>query len=349
MSDDLLTTLTQCPACRSPRIQRFYQRPDDSDDSPIDRILFEMMGVPFQGVRYDVCGECGLLFLNPRWTQAALGRMYGEENLYRRAALRSFRIRTGNPNAGPEDYFRYIDDTVDDPKRPHGFHALRAKWIMKHIGAPGALAVDVGAGFGAAQRALESAGFRYRGFESSPEMVAFARRLGRTVENVPFAGVPGAVQDGDVVYTAQFFEHVDTPVECMKTLRGALRDGGYLFVDVPSCQYFALNFHSFANTAGVRRFYMNWGHMLQFDHVSLANSMRFAGFEPTAHRYVGACLWMLGRKIDLSHKPVLQKPHLVQMALNVKIIDPLLQPVNRAYRGLRRRAKRAIQRLRAAA
>jgi SAM-dependent methyltransferase len=345
--DDLLVRLTACPSCQATDITPFFECPvKDAAKHPIDGILFEMLGVPQQPLRYDVCRACGLLFLNPRWNSLALGRLYGEENVYRRAALRSFRIRSGRPEATERDYFRFIDGTIDTPDDAHPVHRARAAWVMSHATDTVKTVVDVGAGFGAAQKALEAEGLYYQGFESSAEMVRLASTLGRTLKCVPFAAVPQALSAPvDLVYTAQFFEHVDTPVECMTILRDALRDSGYLFIDVPACHYLTNNFHSFLGTAGQRRHYMNWGHMLQFDHVSLGNTMRRAGYEPFAHRYVGSNVWMLGKKRpEMPVNDGYQRPNLREMALNVRVIDPLLEPVNLLYRRLRTGTKRALVR-----
>jgi SAM-dependent methyltransferase len=346
----LLQALDSCPGCGSSGFRSLYTDAQNDVTTQLDAILFSMMGIPYQPVRYDLCGGCGLLFLNPRWNESALGLLYGEPSIYRRAAVERFRKRTGRLDATERDYFRFIDDTIDRPDRIHEGHRTRGAWVMRHMtdrsDAPSV--ADVGAGFGAARKALEHVGFTYQGFESSSQMVNLANELGRGVECVPFDGISASLKKPvDVVYTAQFLEHVNEPVKCLLTLRDIIRDNGFLFVDVPACQYLAMNWTSFLGTAGRRREYMNWGHMLQFDHISLSNTVLRAGFRPVATQYVGAAVWMVARKLPEAPAPDgYVPPNTANVELNVRVIDPLLKPVGDAYRKLRATAKRWITRRR---
>ncbi len=341
MSTSLLEERNDCPSCASNSIRKFYER--TREVSPIDATLFDELGESRRPVRYDLCSACGLLFLNPRWSEAALTRLYGPENIYRRAALNSFRKRSGKPDATEKDYYRYIDSTFDDTSKVHPQHKVRMDWIAANGGKPGSLVADVGAGFGGARNTILNAGFQYRGFESSNEMVALAKELGRELECRPFPEVaPALAETADIVYTAQFLEHVDEPVKCLRSLRGALKEDGLLFVDVPSCHYFAWNPEDFLGTAGQRRHYMNWGHAVQFDHVSLHNTMLMSGYRPIAHKYVGSCIWMIGRKTpQLEIRDGFLRPSRLETQVSVKMIDPMLEPVNRAYRKVRQTAKKA--------
>lgn len=338
----MLVELERCPACSSGDIAPFYASTNKNGPFRFEHLLFERLGLPWRPVRYDACTNCGLAFLNPRWTSAALGRIYGPDNLYRTCSLDSFFER--RPGASELDYFRHIDATIGRPEAANHHHLARARFIRANL--PAAfpakpLMADVGAGFGGAQRAIEKAGFEYRGFESSPEMVQRAAGFGRRLENVPFAEVPTRLSaSAHVVYTAQFLEHVDEPVGCLAALRPCLVEGGYAFVDVPVCHYrFADD--ALLSTRGTRRTRMNWGHMNMFSFESLSNTFRLAGFAPVAHTWSLGNLWMLGRLSASVPAGPLLPPNLARLDVDVHVVDPMVEPLAKAV-GAARNAGRDL-------
>ena len=337
---DLLVELERCPACDSTDIAPFFASTNANGPIRFEQLLFRRLGLPWRPVRFDACQRCGLAFLNPRWTPHALGRIYGPENLYRVCAIEAYKIE--QPGATEEDYFRFIDDTVSRPDSTHASHLGRARWARGRLPKTfpeRPLAADVGAGFGAAQRAIEKAGFEYRGFESSAEMVAYAARHQRSVRCVPFSDVAKELRgEAHLVYTAQFLEHVDSPVSCLESLRPCLRDDGYVFVDVPTCHYKLLD-DALVLTGGQRRTTMNWGHMNLFDEESLANAMILAGFDPVAHHHDSGNIWMLGKKTAAVPAGSLQTPDMNRLTRHVHAIDPAVEPVATALLRARRRVR----------
>lgn len=333
---ELLSFCRQCPSCHCDHIVKFFERKPEDAKSKLESYFFSLMGVEFKPVRFDYCEDCGLLFQNPRWSDEGVKQLYGEKNVYRRASLMAFRESQGSPDAQETDIYRFIDISLKNRTGVHPTHLQRALWIreaLKLKSGDKAHIVDVGAGFGAAQKALEHAGFEYSGYESSPDVVRFANENGRTVKVSPFHEIGNLMErKADIVYTSQFLEHVDKPVDCLNVLRSVLKPDGVVFVDVPTFEMFPFQVTNFvaADTALEN---MNWGHMSHFNHISLNNAFRLAGLEPIAHRYVKGDIWALAR---LSDKPLpLERPSKRLVRANIEVAAPLLTPVATAYRNYR--------------
>ena len=338
VSEKYLIELKACPCCNSLDISKCYDRGEKNASLANDKFFFDLIDIPAKHVRYDFCKQCGLLFLNPRWNNYALSKMYGPENLYRKASL--MMLQRTVPQAGESDLFRSIDNTIDllGKDRVHRGHWKRAHWIKENIlkSSRGALTVaDVGAGFGAAQRALCLAGFNYIGYDSSPDLCEFAGKIGRKVSCVDFDGLPEAIKEKvDIVYTSQFMEHVDSLSSCMDIINTILIGGeGYLFIDVPT---FRVIFPLSLKTSLSARESMNWGHMNHFDHISLGNLMRKHGFSPVAHSYENGDIYMLARVNAHQEAALLySKPSIRFVRLNIDIGVCLFRPLAEIYYNIR--------------
>lgn len=86
-----------------------------------------------------------------------------------------------------------------------------------------------------------------------------------------------AQQTYDVVCTFQVMEHVEDPVQYLKTLKQATRAGGTLFVEVPNLRDPLL---SVWDVPTYRTFYYHAAHLHYFTEASLLKVAREAGFRP---------------------------------------------------------------------
>lgn len=346
MENELLNELKACPSCKSLRIGEFFRRTSLTSISAIfDTLLFKALDTVPRVLRYDNCKDCGLLFLNPQWSEKALGRMYGPDNIYRKISLEGLRLTTSLTQADEIDLLRHIDPSIDDEHAVHRQHFARSQWVRAQMGElfenQRTTVADVGAGFGAAQKALERVGFKYLGFDSSQEMSKMSKKFHRDVNAVSFANLPQEFETKvDIIYTSQFMEHVNKPVQCLEFLRECLKAGGLVFVDVPSYEFLPFNLSNFrAGNLGQNS--MNWGHMCHFNHVSLDNTFRLAGFKTKGYTYCDGDLWMLAEMVakPLATPPPLKRPNILRQRFNISVISP----VAGAYVGFKSIAKRLLQ------
>lgn len=147
------------------------------------------------------CRECGLVYLNPRPTAAALGAYY------------------------PPDYAPYVQ---------RGLFGKLTRWLRNREAAglrrslpAGAEVLEVGCATGDLLVPLRSAGFRVTGVELSEHAATSARTQHHldvhtgTLSNVPFAG-----RSFDAVIMRNVIEHVPDPKGDLERAASLLRPGG---------------------------------------------------------------------------------------------------------------------------
>jgi len=190
--------VSACPGCASSRLELLdvFKIPRD----PRSRRVAFLTG----------CHECGLLFANPLPTREDLEHHYSQGGGW--AAARKTRA-------------------TKSPSRPAGSRDPRdvllealAGYVPVDAPPPGAKVLDFGCGEGKFLDRLQDRGWETYGIEPSTS-VAFERH--RRLDRPP--------QDGsfDFVILHHVLEHVIDPLEILRQLSGALRQGGVLFVGVP--------------------------------------------------------------------------------------------------------------------
>jgi SAM-dependent methyltransferase len=189
----------RCPACDSPRL-----------------VTFDMIKLPkaVDGRRAGLlsgCESCGLVFVNPPPSQAALAEMYGPGGEW--ASYRAEEIPTRDPSSGPAGAGSWT--TIFDPIR-HELDVTRPP--------AGARAFDFGCGRGKFLDVLHRCGWETFGLEPAMN-TAFARHRRLTA-------VPG---DGsfDLVIAHHVFEHIAEPLALLRQLAAATKLGGHLLVATP--------------------------------------------------------------------------------------------------------------------
>ena len=136
-----------------------------------------------------------------------------------------------NPYAewSPEDYFH---DHDSEEKVLRGERL--AAFAESVLGEPGRM-LEVGCGRGELLRGAANRRWRVRGIEMTEPFARIAReKHGIDVKSVPFADVDTLGETYDVVLLAGVLEHLYEPIEALNKVRGALRRGGLVFIDVPN-------------------------------------------------------------------------------------------------------------------
>lgn len=129
----------------------------------------------------------------------------------------------------PEEYFQHHSS--------QGKIALGerlAAFAESVLGRPGSM-LELGCGRGELLRGAADRGWRVRGVEMTE---AFARiaseKHGLEVERASIESAQSLGESYDVVLLAAILEHLYAPAETLQRVRGALRRGGLVFIDVPN-------------------------------------------------------------------------------------------------------------------
>ncbi|BCA54236.1 putative SAM-dependent methyltransferase [Nitrospira sp. KM1] len=264
-----------CDLCRSSESDVILRLPD---------LLLRVTDEVFTIVR---CRKCGLAYLNPRPTQAAIGTYYptvyyppvtdkGGSTRTRQSKRLSSRIKQWVL----EGYYGY-------PSRAHGaWRAIRKLLLWPEKAwreikgrrpfpwrGEGRV-LDVGCGAGGNLRTLEEQGWRVAGIEISPVAAEHARALVTgpihtgTLETAPFSA--GSF---DLVLMSHSLEHLPSPVDALGRVHRLLADGGLLIVVVPNEQSFEARLFG--------RWWFHWDpprHFYHFNRRTLSDALAHAGF-----------------------------------------------------------------------
>ena len=187
-----------CPACESPRITLL-----DVFKIPRDRRGRRLAFVTG-------CHECGVIFVNPLPSPEELHERYAPEGAW----AETRKVRAAKPPAQP--MARDPRDVLLDALEPY---------LPVHAPPAGARVIDFGCGEGKFLDRLQPAGWKTFGIEPSTS-VPFERhgRLDRPPQDASF----------DFAILHHVLEHVTNPLDILRQLAGALREGGMLLVGVPA-------------------------------------------------------------------------------------------------------------------
>jgi len=245
------------------------------------------------------CGGCGLLYLNPMPEGAELAAFYPDEYYDRvvggtdpgRPMSPARQMRLWIRQALLQRFYGYPCaangstppwDGVPGWVATIGAHLER--WRLRAGGResaiipfmePGRL-LDVGCGTGRELIALQAAGWRVTGVEISPYAAAVVRaRLGCEVVVGHFDEAHLEGRQFDAVRLSHVLEHLPSPRRSLEKIRGLLRPGGLLWIEVPNAA--SLERHLF------RGHWFQWnqpGHLYHFTPETLVRLLGEVGFRP---------------------------------------------------------------------
>ncbi len=192
------------------------------------------------------CRACGMSLASPRDDSATRARMYAQ------LADAAYLSEAGNRRRTAQEYLKF----------------------MRRAGAASGVLVDVGCATGVFACEAQAAGWRVTGVEPSAWAIERARSRGPDVnwihamlEEAEFA--PASL---DSVTLWDVLEHVAQPAAALSRVRGWLKPGGRLFLNVPNIESAA------ARLLGPRWMLLLREHLWYFTPRTLGIALRTAGF-----------------------------------------------------------------------
>ena len=241
MAQDLAPS-RNCPLCGSADKEAIY----------LQRFADESGLVPFEACEVVVCAECGMGYADGIPPQAELDEYYRTMSKY------EYQGRGGEETPHERERF---DET--------------ARFLAEHLPDRQASLLDVGCATGGLLRALREEGFQnLAGLDPSPVCVKLVQERGdaRAIEGA-LHDLPALGEQWDVVCATHVLEHVEDLGEALTALRTAVREGGWLFVEVPDVT-------GFCESRSTPFWEFSIEHINFFSPVSLENLLRQAGFAP---------------------------------------------------------------------
>lgn len=118
--------------------------------------------------------------------------------------------------------------------RRAGITALdRIKFLESHVQLSNQVLLDIGAGGGEFVYMAQKRGLRSKGIEPNLGYSSFSKeQYGVEVKTAMLSDIQDS--SADIVTLFHVFEHMAKPLEVMKKLYSSIKDGGYLFIEVPN-------------------------------------------------------------------------------------------------------------------
>lgn len=156
------------------------------------------------------CSHCGLVYHNPRLDEDELGLIYSK--LYR-------------PEKPDPDYLNDKSKKFEE----------RAQWLKEKTGQSTGAILDIGCAEGSSLLAFKKYGWDVFGVEPSESFSEFGRKeLGFDIITGFFSPEVFKGRKFDVISIIRVLEHISDPADLLAASKQKLKEGGYLFIEVPN-------------------------------------------------------------------------------------------------------------------
>ncbi len=247
--------LVPCPICTQSKKFLEITAPDSD-------VHIQKYGLLYEGNKisqWKICGECGFVHQNPRPSVEALNEFYAKSNYHNQRISESAEKHL---NFSRWYFSEKIDFALNN--RQYGVGSV----------------FEIGCGQGGVLKLFEERGWKCYGVEPDRNLADFA------INKFGLLGVSQGIFDSyyeledkvDLVFSNHAFEHFADLDEIMKGTQKILKQGGYLFIVVPTY---------FKNKSSLSKRWMNSAHYSLFTHHSLNNLLARYGFEEVIHTYSG--------------------------------------------------------------
>lgn len=184
------------------------------DDATLERVACAVCGRADDEALFDKdgfaivrCRGCGLVYVNPRLTPAALAALYEGQEI------------------SPAAYY------VRTERQDELSFAQRLE-LIERFRPPGTL-LDLGCGPGIFSGVARSRGWRTVGLDINPQSVAHCRERGLETICDVFPSAALADRRFDVIVMNDFIEHLTDPAAALEAAKGLLAPDGVLFITTP--------------------------------------------------------------------------------------------------------------------
>ncbi len=179
-----------------------------SDEEYLSTKNGTLTGSPFRVVR---CRNCGLIYLNPRFNDDEISRLY-DKNYY--------------DGKGFDSNANYFDDFDKECDIDKGFRPEETVRIIKEIAPPPSLLLDFGCGIGDLMRQASKYGYKAEGYEVSHFAADFAISNGFKV----YSNLDKLPKEKyDIVTAIEVLEHCSSPMKVLQAIHHSLKPGGYFY------------------------------------------------------------------------------------------------------------------------
>ena len=232
----------------------------DRSGSPVSMV--DRYGIPHRMV---FCPHCGLLYANPRMTQAAYDEFYNEE------------------------YRQIYDGDGEDCSDAKSFEqAVRLGGLLKaflseQFGADPQTVCELGCNAGGWLKAFSDGGGTCLGVDHGTARIAYGRAKGMPVLEGGVDLLESSGLKADLIIVNHVLEHLLDPIDTLTRLRALLTDRGLLYVGVPSL------------FTCPKDILFQQAHVTQFTARTLEYVMECCGFEDA---YLDERIVSVWRKVD---------------------------------------------------
>jgi SAM-dependent methyltransferase len=213
------------------------------------------------------CRHCGLIYLNPRPTAAAISAFYPD----------SFYADRPATNGNNRDGLERLTVGLDPTKRRARAALLEKQLVVSRAFAgPGRL-LDVGCAAGEFLVRMRSLGWSVEGADISPYMCEYVRgKFGITCHNKSINSLELRSGSFDVITFWASMEHLFDPKSALQACHRALDDSGIVVILVPNADSLEEKWLRDVdpNPVDIPR------HLYHFSSTSLERMLKCAGFEP---------------------------------------------------------------------
>jgi len=281
------------------------------------------------------CMNCSSAYLDPRPSEASIGKAYG---VYYTHTVDGPRDTRGQPGAVRHLKMAltngYLNSRYGTQRQPATWLGI---WVAKLLPlrrqkrdaefrylpkpGPGQRLLDIGCGNGDFLANARDAGWEVLGIDTDPKAVAVAKQRGLDVRTGGidlFAGGSGCF---DAITLSHVLEHLHDPRQFIHAVHRLLKPGGVIFVDTPNIQ-----------SLGVRRWGRNWRgletprHLVLFSQAGLVGLLKAAGFEniETKRRTaVRRPMYLASLRMRMGKSPDGSEPRRLPLLLRFRLMWPV--------------------------
>jgi SAM-dependent methyltransferase len=219
---------------------------------------------------FDVCNDCGLVFLNPMPNNEELSKFYPEESYY--AYHMNF------PTPKKDSFLKGIAKSI---------LLLNSREEMK-FDRPGKV-LDIGCGNGWVLSQYKHKGWEVAGVEPSKVAAEIGNKAGLNIYNGTLLDAAFPSDKFDFVRSNHSFEHIFNPNEVLDEIYKILKPGGKLFIGIPN--------YAGMNSKLAKKYWYFLGapvHTFNYSPRNIKQLLKRHNFEVTKIRHVAGSAGLLG-------------------------------------------------------